>query len=129
LTTYPSEILSTLPGCHESKEIDSSLNEVLDSLIPYLRDPSTTIPLPIVLGKSLDKDLSHDNAPSTSRPVESGTREEFAWSRGLSIEYSSIKTCSARKNVSSSSSQQPVTDSPSTDYGELRAVKSLAWEK
>ena len=82
---------STLPDYHELKETDSSLNEVLDSLIPYLRDPSVTVPLPVFLGNSVYKNMSLDGEAIISRQDGVGNRKEFSWSRGLGIGYSPIK--------------------------------------
>ena len=108
------------------EEIDSSLNEVLESLIPYLHDPSYTVPLLVYLGNSVYKKLSRGGEASTSCQYGEGNVKEFQWSRGLGIEYSPIKTRSARKKCSTSSSQQLVSVSPSIDSGELRAVKYLS---
>ena len=89
-------------------------------------DNSEDTDLQEILGNSMYKDLSRDGEASTSRPIGVGNGNEFSWSRGLGIEYSPIKICSDRKKCSTSSSQQPVSISPSTDSGALRAVKSLA---
>jgi hypothetical protein len=90
---------ATLPGYQESEETDSSLNEVLDSLIPYLRDHSSTIPLPVYLGKSLYKKFATRWCNQHLSTCCFGHRKEYAWSRGLGIEYSPIKTRSARKKA------------------------------
>jgi len=65
-TFNPHEDPISLHGCHGTKETDSSLNKVLDSLIPYLRNPTSTIPLPIYLGKFVYENLSWDGDASTS---------------------------------------------------------------
>jgi len=116
----------SLPRFRELEETNSSLNEVLDPLIPYLRDPSSTIPLPDYLGNSVYKNLSWGGEANTSRQDGEGNGKEFSWSRGFGIEYSHIKTRSDRKKCLTSSSQQPVSVSPSTDSGAFRAIKSLA---
>jgi hypothetical protein len=54
--------------------------------------------------------------------------KEFAWSRGLGIELSPVKTQSARKKASVEKSQDPVSLT-STEGGALRALKALARSK
>jgi hypothetical protein len=60
--------------------------------------------------------------------LAAGEGKEYAWSRGLGIEHSPIKTRSARKKSATLSSLDSTTPSTS-DGGALRAVKALAWEK
>jgi hypothetical protein len=55
-------------------------------------------------------------------------RKEYAWSQGLGIEHSPIKTRSARKKSTLDSSTVSVPQS-STEGGALRALKALARSK
>jgi hypothetical protein len=70
---------------------------VLDSLIPFIRDTNSIVKLPVYLG-NIVYDSSSGGGASTSRTHTEGAGKEFAWSRGLGIEHSPIKTQSSRKN-------------------------------
>jgi hypothetical protein len=89
ITTTPVE-RKIIPGYQESKEGDSSLSVILDSLIPYLRDNSDPTPLPTFFGNrvvdpaSLKGDLGEVSLP------EAEPTKEYAWSHGLEIEYSPV---------------------------------------
>ena len=68
ITTTPVE-RKIIPGYQESKEGDSSLSVILDSLVPYLRDNSDPTPLPTFFGNrvvdptSLKGDLGEVSLP------------------------------------------------------------------
>jgi hypothetical protein len=51
-----SDVNPVIPGCRESEENDSSLFVVLDSLIPFIRDQKSTVPLPVYMGNSVFDD-------------------------------------------------------------------------
>jgi hypothetical protein len=80
------------------------------------------------LGNSILNPSDSMGESSNSLPQIASVGKEFAWSRGIGIDYSPIKTRSARKkaNVEVPST----TDSTlSTDSGALRAVKAPARAK
>jgi hypothetical protein len=118
-----------VPGCRESEDHDSSLSVVLDSLLPFIRDNNSTVPLPVYLGNTVYDDTTCGGKASTSCTRPEGTGKEYAWSRGLGIEHSPIKTQSSRKKLASLTNQPCDTDPSSTDCGALREMKSLAREK
>jgi hypothetical protein len=84
------------PGFREAEEGDSSLLEVLDSLIPFIKDKSSSIKLPTFMGKAIHN-ASGDLEASTSKVKSGKEGKEYAWSRGLGIELSPLKTRSTRK--------------------------------
>jgi hypothetical protein len=69
---------------------DSSINIVLDSLLPHLQG-TEAIKLPTFWGNSLLS--TSDSAETSSSKHLSGVKgKDFAWSRGLGVEVSPIKT-------------------------------------
>jgi hypothetical protein len=118
-----------IPGCRESEENDSSLSVVLDSLLPFIRDHKSTVPLLVYLGNFVFDDSIGGGKPSTSVSRVEGTGKEFAWSRGLGIEHSPIKTRSSQKKLAGVTNQTCDIDSSATDCGALRAMKALARDK
>jgi hypothetical protein len=108
-----------ISGYQESQEGDSSLSTVLDSLIPYLRDNSDPTPLPTYLGNrvvnpsSIIGDLG-EASNSETEPVKT-----YAWSRGLGIEYSPIKTRSTRKKMQATVNSPSVVDPSLLKVGRL----------
>jgi hypothetical protein len=98
------------PGCRESKDNDSSLSDVLDSLLPFIRDQKSTIPLPVYLGKAVFEDSTGGDKPDTTVSRIEGSGKEFAWSRGLGIEHSPIKTRSSRKKLAGGTGPSCETD-------------------
>jgi hypothetical protein len=116
------------PGYREPEEGDSSLGAVLDHLFPFLRDNSDAIKLPTFIGKPY-KAIWILWRPVPLSNLHGVKGKEYAWSRGLGVELSPIKTRSSRKKLAQPS---PVTDDSvpsSTDSGALRAMKALAREK
>jgi hypothetical protein len=118
-----------VPSCRESEENDSSLSVVLDSLLPFIRDNKSIVPLPVYLGKFVYDDPIGGGKANTSGTRVEGTGKEFAWSRGLGIEHSPIKTRSSRKKLAGVTNQTCDIDPSATDCGALRAMKALAREK
>jgi hypothetical protein len=128
ITTTPVE-RQMLLGYQESKEGDSSLSAILDSLIPYLRDNSDPNPLLTFFGnKVVDPTSFKGDLGEVSLPKAEPTKA-YAWSRGLRIEYSPVKMRISRKNLQSFVTPSSVVDPSTSNSGELRAVKSLAREK
>jgi hypothetical protein len=119
------ELPTSPPGYREPKEDDTSLSVVLDSLIPFIRDPNSLFKLPVYLGNFVLDSANCDGEAISSCPRAEGAGKEFTWSRGLGIEYSSVKTRSARKKSAVSSTLE-FNSRPSTDSGALRAMKALA---
>jgi len=82
----PHELIDTVmePGYREPEDDESSLNTMLDSLIPFIRDNNAAIKLPTYLGKALPDvaSLSKENT-SKSQPARDG--KYFSSSRGLGI--------------------------------------------
>jgi hypothetical protein len=63
------------------------------------------------------------------RPSPTKEGKDFAWSRGIGLELSPIKTRSCRKKLSQAVVKTTKIDSYSNDNGPLRAMKALAREK
>jgi hypothetical protein len=99
LPSSPSIVGSpTLPGYHEPEDDEPSLHAVLDSLLPFIHDPNSSVQLPVYLGNSvIDPGVKSGESSKTCSLAE-GVGKEFAWSRGLGIDYSPVKMRSARKN-------------------------------
>jgi hypothetical protein len=88
-----------LPGFRESEDEESNLTAVLDSLIPFIRGNESTVKLPVFLGK-LEQIPETSLGDASGKSTEGGVNgKEFAWSRGLGIEHSPVKTRSARKKL------------------------------
>jgi hypothetical protein len=100
---------------------------LLDSLIPFIRDQNSSVQLPVFLGKSVITPSVGDVEASCSCSLDEKGGKEFAWSRGLGLEYSPVKTRSARKK--SFVESQVTIPGTSTDCGALRALKALAQAK
>jgi hypothetical protein len=116
------------PGYKEPKDEETSLSVVLDSLIPFIRDNDANVQLPIYLGKSVIDPVAGKGEASCLRSILVEARKEFAWSKGLGIEHSSVKTKSAQKKSSLESSLDTVSHTY-TKGGALRAMKTLARSK
>jgi hypothetical protein len=80
------------------------------------------------LGKRILEPLGASEASSSKNKLVGGEKS-FAWSRGLALEISPIKTRSNRKKLSQSIEQTSEISSSSTDIGPLRAMKALARAK
>jgi hypothetical protein len=72
---------------------------VLDSLLPFIRDQNSTVQLPVFLGKSVINPVVGDEEASCLCSIVEKGGKEFAWSRGLGLEYSPVKTRSAERNL------------------------------
>jgi hypothetical protein len=112
----------------EPEDEESTLYAVLDSLVPYIYGNATTVQLPIFLGKSVTNHVVGKEEDSSSRSNFGEVDKEFAWSRGIGIEISSIKTRSARKKDNVETSQILVSHL-FTEDGALRVVKALTRSK
>jgi hypothetical protein len=129
LSLTPSGDSDRQPGYREPDEGDSSLSVVLDSLVPFFRETKSPVPLPVFHGSSVYGKTKCGGEASTSNLCEEGVGKEYAWSRGLGIEYSPVKTRSAQKKEEVMTSMPSVSFPPTTDCGALRAMKALAREK
>jgi hypothetical protein len=89
---------SSPPGYREPDNEETSLSTVLDSLIPFIRDTNSTVQLLVYLGKSVIDPIAGKGEACCSRSTTVGAGKEFAWSRGLGIEHSSVKTRSTQKS-------------------------------
>jgi hypothetical protein len=116
-------------GYREPDLGDSSLSVVLDTLVPNYRKNKSLIPLPVYQGSLFIGKKRCGGEAITSEMCEEGSGKEYAWLRGLGIKLSSVKTRSDRKKEEDEFSFLSVIVSSSTDFGELRAMKSLAREK
>jgi hypothetical protein len=86
------------------------------------------VKLPVFLGK-LEQALENSLGEASGIRTEGGeTEKEFAWSRGLGIEHSSVKTWSARKKDSIEKDFE-ISIQPSIEGRPLRAMKALARSK
>jgi hypothetical protein len=56
LSLSPPDENIIMPGGRESEEDESSLSTVLDSLLPFIHDQKSIVPLPIYLGKVVFED-------------------------------------------------------------------------
>jgi hypothetical protein len=82
----------TLPGYREPEDAEPSLEVVLDSYIPYLKDHSSLAQLPVFRGKAIQNTSSNVGEASGSRMVVGTKEKDFVWSHGLGFEISPIKT-------------------------------------
>jgi hypothetical protein len=121
-------VSSSPSGYRELEEDDTSLHAILNSLIPFIRDPKSSIQLPFYLGNFVLDSANCVGEERSSRPHVEGARKEFSWSRGLGIEYSSIKTRSPQEKLVVPSTLD-YDSHPSTSSGALREMKALAGEK
>jgi len=115
-------------GYRETKEDDPTLNVVLDSLIQFIQENNTSIKLPIYSGKAVICSAKGLEANSSELHNE-GSGKEYAWSRGLGIEHSPIKTQITQKKLVVLATNIVESTPSSTDCGPLRALKALAWAK
>jgi hypothetical protein len=86
-----------LPGYHEPDEEETTMSDVLDSYLPFIHDKDSSIKLPIYLGKSSITSPQEDGGASTSLSHTVRAGKDFAWSRGLGLEISPIKTRSTEE--------------------------------
>jgi hypothetical protein len=117
-----------LSGYKESDEGDSMLFVVLDSLIPFICDKESTVKLPVFQGKSSYRSETESGEAGCSNSTDVKAGKEYAWSRGLGIELSLIKTRSARKK-STLVSTDSIFPQPTTKGRALRVMKALARSK
>jgi hypothetical protein len=99
----------------------------ISHLTPTFVEMMHLVPIPTYLGKSHiicdSRDLpSSSHCDNSFDPVG----KDFSWSRGLGLETSPIKTCSARRKTRSSVTHPTVTSTDTSDLGALRGIKSLA---
>jgi hypothetical protein len=116
------------PGYRESEENAHSLNLVLESMIPFLKDNDDAIKLPTFVGRNCI-DLAESSEAASSKTKLERQGREFAWSRGIGTEISPIKTRSCRKLLTQNSVKITETTPSSSDTGPLRALKALARSK
>lgn len=116
-----------LPGYGELELDEPTLSDVLDSLIPFVRGNKNITKLPVYKGKSMVG--SRQDSEVNSSRVNSGEGKEFAWTRGVGIELSPLKTRSSQKKLASHIQDKIDFSSSPIDGGPLRAVKAQAWEK
>jgi len=117
------------PGCREPEEGESSLSDILGSLIPYLKYSDPPILLPSYFGKALIILVNLSREVNVTPLAEDTNLKDYSWSRGRGIEYSPIKTRSLRKNLQSDLCLPLVEETTTSDRGALRAVKALARSK
>jgi len=78
------------PYYREPEEDEASLNSVLDSLIPFIKDNKDAIKLPTYRGKALIEPSTILEATTSKDNLAKGGKD-YAWSRGLGIELSPLK--------------------------------------
>jgi hypothetical protein len=78
---------------------DPVLDSLITTLVPPIREVSGPIPLPTYLGKEVFKDSEYSGTLGASTSSGEPTGKDLAWSRGLGLEVSPIKTRSARKKL------------------------------
>jgi hypothetical protein len=115
-------------GFREPEEDSSSLNTVLESLIPFIKDNDQALKLPMFIGRKCI-DRGESSGQSTSKIKVASQGRDFAWSRGLGVEVSPIKTRSNQKLQSQNTVLINDSNPSSSESGPLRAVKALDREK
>jgi hypothetical protein len=116
------------PGYREPEEDDPTVSAVLDSFLPFLRGSKALVPIPTFLGKKpIELGVESGQASTSGISVAKGGKE-FAWSWGLGIELSPVKTHSARKKSSTELKDDYAPILPS-DGKALRDLKALARTK
>jgi len=104
---------------------DHSLDSVINSLVPSFREASSPIPILTFLRKEFIIRAKDTRALGDSSSIGEGSGKNLAWSQGLGIEVSPIKTRSACKKTGKNISffaQQLTTN---LEQGALRGMKSL----
>jgi hypothetical protein len=76
-----------------------SLDAVIDALIPTLRDSDNPIPIPFYRGRDLQQTLPPIVPKCSSSGKGDPKGKSLAWSRGLGMELSPIKTRSGHKKT------------------------------
>jgi len=87
-------VSNIFPGYREPEIGESSLGVVLDSLVPDYRETQSPTPLPVYQGRTVIGKKGIGGEASSSEQREKGSGKEYAWSRGLGIEFSLVKTMS-----------------------------------
>jgi hypothetical protein len=97
--TQPKYIEATIEvGFRELEEDANNLSLALDSLIPFIRDNKDATILPTYLGKRILESAGTSEATSSkTKPTREG--KNFAWSRGVRLKVSPMKTRSCRKKT------------------------------
>jgi hypothetical protein len=98
-------------------------------MVSPIREVTEPIPLPTYLGKEVYKDSEFRGTLGASTSSGEPTRMDLAWSHGLGLEVSPIKTRSTRKKLGTNLSFLAHHLDSHLDQGALRGMKSLAWEK
>jgi hypothetical protein len=108
--------------------IDPLLDGMINSLVPPFREASSPIPLPTFLGKEFFNVSELSGAIGVSSSSGETAVKDLAWSRGLRLEVSPIKTRSARKKLGTNLSFSAQHLETHLEQGALRGMKSLARE-
>jgi hypothetical protein len=116
-----------LSDTRDSAPGDTTLGNILNTLVPTYKETLLPVPLPTFQGRSLihrENLVSSSSTPCDNSGDTSG--KDFSWSRGLGLESSPIKTRSAQKKANSAITLPITSTSDSSDLGALRGIKALA---
>jgi hypothetical protein len=86
-----------LPGYGEPAASEHSLDRMLSDLVPSYREVTSPVPIPTFLGKVVVVSGGPSDVATVSGSSEVSSGKDLAWSRGLGLELSPVKTRSARK--------------------------------
>jgi len=118
-----------LPGYGEPKASEHSLDRLLIDLVPSYREVNSPVPIPTFLRKV--EVVSRE--PNTMIPdpivAEVSSSKNLAWSRGLGLMLSLVKTRSAHKKSGTNPTLSTQLLHSSIDQGVLRGIKALARDK
>jgi len=123
------EGINILPGFREYEIGESSIEAVLDTLIPSYKEVLSPIPIPTYQGRNVYRKLEPGGVLGCSKKTGVGLGKDFTWLKGLGFEISPLKTWSARKKTDSTSSILEVHLTNLSDNEVLRGMKALARAK
>jgi hypothetical protein len=112
----------TLPGYTEPDQSELRLEALFPTALSSHSLPFESLPLPTYQGNSVIH--PSPDLPSSSTQIFP-TGPDPHWSRGIGLELSPLKTCSARKN-SQTELKAPEDSAAVTTHGALRGFKALA---
>jgi hypothetical protein len=120
-----------LLGKREMETGESSLGEIIESLVPSYRDIVIKKPLPIFLGAQRLVARKKINLQEKGLELIHQGRgsKQASWTCGLGSDVSPLKTRSARKKVLESRGDSINQGSNISEQGALRGIKALAREK
>jgi hypothetical protein len=107
---------------------EASLNKIMSS-IGIVREVVSPVHFPIFSNRDEVTDGAQGSSVSNLSIPANSKEKSFAWSRGLGMELSLIKTRSAWKRAGPTPSTATISIMSTGDLGALRGLKALARAK